>query len=306
MMRRVACLWPWPALALALGAAGPAVAAEPQVIKVLALAEAPVADGNLAEWGKDGWLKVAVTPAVEKAERARLGLEGDDRNYAGKLSVQLKLGVAKGRLYLAARWPDAAADTEHKGWEWSGGRYVEGKKREDMFAVRFHLDGDYDRSMLAAKTYRVDTWLWSAARSNPLGLAEDMQQSISTREIENAAEYSVEGIGVVYIKKQRDAGSPLYKIVRPPREKTVDALPSIELAANPAGSVADVAARGVWKAGYWNLEIARALVTGNADDASFKKGQKLLGQIAVFNRGADEHKSISEPLLFDFGAIAAD
>lgn len=297
MKRRVG-----PALALAL-AALPAAAAEPQVLKVAVLGEAPAVDGNLADWGKDGWIKVAVKPAVDKADRARLGLEGEDRNYAGSLTVQLKLGVAKGRFYLAARWPDNAADTEHKGWEWSGGRYVEGKKREDMFAVRLHLDGDYDRSMLAAKTYRVDTWLWSSARSDPLGLAEDMQQSISPREIENAAEYAVEGVGMVYIKKQRDAGSPLYKIVRPPREKTVDSLPSIELAANPAGSVADVAARGVWKAGYWNLEMSRALVTGNADDAAFKPGLKLLGQIAVFNRSSDEHKSISEPLLFDFGAI---
>jgi hypothetical protein len=49
--------------------------------------------------------------------------------------------------------------------------------------------------------------------------------------------------------------------------------------------------------------MSRALLTGNADDAGFKPGQKLLGQIAVFNRSSDEHKSISEPLLFDFGAI---
>jgi hypothetical protein len=160
------------ALALAL-AALPVAAAQPQVLKVAVLGEAPAVDGNLADWGKDGWIKVAVKPAVDKAERARLGLEGEDRNYAGSLTVQLKLGVAKGRFYLAARWPDAAADTEHKGWEWSGGRYVEGKKREDMFAVRLHLDGDYDRSMLAAKSYRVDTWLWSSARTDPIGLAED-------------------------------------------------------------------------------------------------------------------------------------
>lgn len=292
----------WSTLAAVVSAA-PALAAEPQVLKVAPLAAAPAVDGDLADWGKDGWVKVAVKPAVDKAERTRLGLEGEDRNYTGSLTVQLKIGVFGGRFYLAARWPDDAADTEHKGWEWSGGRYVEAKKREDMFAVRFHLDGDYDRTMLTAKSYRVDTWLWSAARTNPLGLAEDMQQSISTREIENAAEYSVPGIGTVYIKKQRDAGSPLYKIVRPPREKGAAHLPSIELAANPAGSVADVAAKAVWKAKYWNLELSRALVTGNADDVGFKAGQKLIGQIAVFNRGSEEHKSVSEPLLFSFGDL---
>jgi len=292
----------WPAL-IALAAALPAQAAEPLTIRVAALAAAPTVDGSLDDWGKEGWLKIAVKPAVDPADRARLGLQGEDRNYTGSLTVQMKAGVFGGRLYLAARWPDDAADTEHKGWEWSGGRYVESKKREDMFAVRFHLDGDYDRTMLTAKSYRVDTWLWSAARTNPLGLAEDMQQTISTNLIENAAEYAVQGIGTVYIKKQRDAGSPLYKILRPPRAKTAEHLPSVELAATPAGSVADVAAKGIWKAKHWNLEFARALVTGNADDVGFTAGQKLLGQIAVFNRGSDEHKSVSEPLLFVFGDL---
>lgn len=292
------------ALAVALAAASrPGLADAPQTIKVAVLAEAPVVDGNLAEWGQTGWTKVAVKPAVAADERARLGLAAEDRNYTGSLTVQLKAGVAKGRLYLAARWPDDAPDTEHKGWEWSGSRYAEAKKREDMFAVRFHLDGDYDRTMLTAKSYRVDVWVWSAARTNPLGLAEDMQHAVSTREIENSAEYAVPGIGTVYIKKQRDAGSPLYKMLRPPREKGAAHLPSIELASNASGSVADVAAKGVWKARYWNLELSRALETGNADDVVFKPGQKLLGQIAVFNRGSDEHKSVSEPLLFDFGAI---
>lgn len=293
--------------ALAVGLAAAAqqglAADPPQVVKVAVLAEAPVVDGNLAEWDAAGWTKVAIKPAVDKTERVRLGLEGEDRNYTGSVTVQLKAGVAKGRLYLAARWPDDAPDTEHKGWEWSGGRYVEAKKREDMFAVRFHLDGDYDRTMLTAKSYRVDVWLWSAARTNPLGLAEDTVHAISTREIENAAEYVVPGIGTVYIKKQRDAGAPLYKVLRPPKEKGAAHLPSVEVAASASGSVADVAAKGVWKAKFWNLELSRSLATGNADDVSFKPGQKLLGQIAVFNRGSEEHKSVSEPLLFDFGDI---
>lgn len=292
----------WAALALGLASLS-AAAAEPQVVRVVALAEAPAVDGNLADWGKDGWVKVALAPAVEAADRARLGLEGDDRNYTGRIVVQIKAGVAAGRLHVAARWPDNAADTEHKGWEWLGGRYVESKKREDMFAIRFHLDGDYDATMLSAKTYRVDTWLWSAARTNPYGLAEDTLHAISTRMIENAAEYAVPGIGTVYIKKQRDAGTPPYKPVRPPREKGADRLPSVEPAPNPGGSAADVAAKGVWKSGHWNLELARALVTGNADDVGFRAGQKLLGQIAVFNRSSDEHKSVSQPLLFDFADL---
>lgn len=276
--------------------------APPQPLPVLALPAAALVDGDLKEWGKEGWIKIPIKPALEKNERAKYGLEGEGRNYTGSIAVMLKIGVAQGRLFMAARWPDDRPDTDYKGWEWSGSKYVEGKKRDDMFAVRFHLDGDYDRSMLSGKNYRADVWLWSASRSNPSGHMEDMMHNISGKPIENAAEYETLDSGTVYIKKSRDAGNPMYKSTRPPKAMEADKLPSFELAA-ASGSVADVAAKGVWKDGYWNIEFARNLDTGNPDDAAFKPGKKLLGQIAVFNHSSDENKSISEPLWFDFSAI---
>ncbi|QRJ65809.1 hypothetical protein IWH25_18820 [Azospira restricta] len=290
------------ALAAVLAAA-PAVAAPPQAVPVAVLAKAPAVDGNLDDWGRDGWVKVPVKPAVAANERAKYGLDGEDRNHTGAITVELKAGVAGGRLFVAARWPDDAADTAYRGWEWSGSRYVEGKARDDMFALRWHLDGDFDRSMLSGNGYRVDVWLWSAGRSNALGLAEDMVHEISTRSIDNAAEYAVQGVGTVYIKKHRDAGDPLYKAVRPPKTQGAERIESVELNAKAAGSSADVQAKGGWKGGFWQLELARKLDTGNADDRAFAAGGKVTGQIAVFNRAGDEHKSVSEPLLFDFSAL---
>jgi hypothetical protein len=292
-------------LAFVCSLSGSAALAEtlPQLVPVLTLPAAAAIDGDLREWGKDGWIKIPIKPALEKSERAKYGLEGESRNYTGSITVMLKAGVAQGRFFLALRWPDDNPDTDYKGWEWSGSKYVEGKKRDDMFAVRFHLDGDYDRSMLSGKSYRADVWLWSAARTNPGGYAEDMMHVISAKPIENAAEYETAEYGTLYIKKNRDTGNPMYKTTRPPKTKEAERLPSFELAAGASGSVADVAAKGVWKEGYWNLEFARKLDTGNADDAVFKPGKKLLGQIAVFNHSSDEHKSVSEPLLFDFSAI---
>lgn len=286
-----------------LASAGTALAAAPLVVPVVPLAEAPVVDGSVAEWGGSGWLAVPVSPAVAPDERAKYGLEGEDRNATGKLSVQLKAGVAGGRFFLAVRWADDAADTEYKGWEWSGTKYTEAKRREDMFAVRFHKDGDFDRSMLSGKTYSADLWLWSAARTNPAGLAEDWWHVLSSKPIDDAAEYEVKGVGTVYIRKHRDAGNPIYRAVRAPKEKGAERLPSFELTGSASGSVVDVAAKGRWRAGQWQLEMARRLDTGNADDTAFAPGRKILGQIAVFNRGSDEHKSVSEPLLFDFSAL---
>jgi hypothetical protein len=277
--------------------------APPQAIPVSVLSSAPAVDGNPAEWGAAGWHQVKVKPALPKEERAKYGLdEGDDKNQTGSLTVQLKAAVHQGRFYLAVKYPDPTEDKEYKGWEWRGDKYHEGKKLDDMFAVRFHMGGDFDRTMLSSKDYKVDVWQWSAGRSNPAGVAEDMSHHITTKMIEDAAEYSLPGGKTVYIKKLRDAGTPPYKNLPRPKEKKGDKLPSFETQ-KPSGSVADVAAKGAWKAGHWVIEFARAMNTGNADDAALKPGQKILGQIAVFNKGNAEHKSVSEPLLFDFSAV---
>ena len=291
------------AILAALAASAAGAADPPQSIAVHALASAPTLDGDAKDWGRDGWSKVRIKPAVDKGERARLGLAGEDRNHTGTITVELKAGVARGRFYLAARWPDDTQDTEYKGWEWVGNRYAEGRKLEDMFAVRFHMEGDFDRSMLSRSSYKVDVWQWSAARTNPAALAEDTQHLITTRMLDDAAEYEVPGIGTVYIKRTRDAGNPIYRMVRPPKVKEADRLPLFEMTGNASGSAADVAAKGSWKDGHWTLEFGRAMDSAHPDDVAFKAGQKLFGQIAVWNHSSDEHKSVSEPLLFDFSGI---
>lgn len=280
----------------------PLAGAATQVVPVQVLKAVPQVDGNLAEWsGK--WTKVRIGPALPKAERAKYGLDpNEDKNTVNSLDVQMMAGVAEGRLFLAVKYPDRRADDEYRGWEWRGDRYAEAKNLDDMFSVRFHMSGDFDRSMLSDKTYKVDVWIWSAARSNPSGVADDYTHVVSTRMIEDAAEYALPDGRTVYIKKERDAGAAPYKTLPRPRENKGPLLPAFELR-QPSGSAADVAAKGVWRGGYWQIEFARALVTGHSDDVAFNPGDKVLGQIAVFNSANAEHKSVSEPLLFDFSAL---
>lgn len=278
-------------------------AAPPQLVAVTPLAAAPKIDGDFGDWGGGTWIPVAIKPALDKAERSKHGLNpADDRNVTGNLTVQIKAGVHQGRFYLAMRYPDDHEDREYRGWDWRGDRYVEGKKLDDMASVRFHMTGEFDRTMLSAKEYQVDVWLWSAARSDRSGTADDFQHTISTRMQDEAAEYTLPGGQTVYIKKNRDAGTPSTKALPRPRENKGERVPSFEIQ-KPSGSVADVTARGVWKNGVWQLEFARALNTGNPDDRAFAPGQKVTAQIAVFNRGNAENKSVSEPLTLDFSAI---
>ena len=287
-----------------LGVSCSVLAQQPLLIPVVSLGVAPKIDGDLSEWGSAGWIRVPVTPALEKSDRVKYGLDpNDDKNQTGSLAVQMKAAVVGDRFFVAFRYPDSAEDSISKQWEWRGEKYVEGKQREDMFALRFHMSGDFDRSMLSTRSYKVDVWLWSAARTNPNGVADDMAHNITTSTLDTAVEYeSVQDKKTIYIKKVRDSGNPPFRLLPRPREKIGEKMPSFEITAS-SGSAADVAAKGRWKAGYWHLEFSRALNTGNADDVMFVAGQKILGQIAVFNQGYAEHKSVSEPLLFGFSAI---
>ncbi len=292
-----------PFYACLLGVSFAALAQQPLLIPVTPLGAAPKIDGDLSEWGSAGWIKVPISPALEKAERAKYGLDpNDDKNQTGSLSFQMKAAVVGDQFFLALKYPDSSEDSSAKQWEWRGDKYVEGKQREDMLALRFHMRGDFDRSMLSSKDYTVDVWLWSAARTNPSGLAEDMTHYVTTKMLDSAAEYESPDKKTIYIKKLRDAGNAPYKLLARPKENKGEKLPSFQLTPS-SGSAADVAAKGRWKTGYWQVEFGRALNTGHADDAVFKPGEKIIGQIAVFNQGYAEHKSVSEPLLFDFSAI---
>ena len=82
----------------------------------------------------------------------------------------------------------------------------------------------------AGRSYRnsgiSSVWLWSAARTNPSGFAEDMTHLVTTRMIEDAAEYEPADKKTIYIKKSRDAGNAPYKLLPRPKEHRGDKLPS--------------------------------------------------------------------------------
>ncbi len=260
-------------------------------VPVVALDTPPVVDGDLSEWSGD-WQDIAIHPA----------LEGDAKNRTGELVVQLQVGIAEERIYFAARWPDSEPDTVYKPWEWKKKKYKRGKDRDDMFAVRFDMAGDFNTCMIEDADYKVDVWLWSAGRSNQKDYATDMWHLITQEVLENAAEFDTPSGKKVFIRKSADDGMPGFENNKPKRRKKFegDELPGIELTRGPKGSIADVAAKGVWKDGFWHLELGRLLHTGHDDDVTLAGIDTKRGQIAVFNKGYAEHKSVSEELLFSF------
>ncbi|MBF0379732.1 MAG: hypothetical protein HQL69_01865 [Magnetococcales bacterium] len=266
-----------------------------QNINVGTLSAAPVVDGSFDDWPqqKSQWSLIPVKPA----------LPNDDKNRTGELEVELIGGVFKDKIYFAVSWPDSFADVDYRPWKWRGKKYKRTRKRDDMFALRFDLGGDYDSCMLPEKpkTYSVDIWLWSAGRSNLAGVAEDKSQLISSEFIENAAEYTSSVGGMVYIKKKSDPGDPVYKVSRPKRKKFKGKILSgVDLKGEGSGGLVDVSAKGIWKDGRWFVEFSRKLNTDSSDDVIFPSKGNVIGAIAVFNKGWAEHKSVSGDLRFVF------
>ncbi|MEH6813102.1 MAG: ethylbenzene dehydrogenase-related protein [Motiliproteus sp.] len=259
-------------------------------LSVAVLDAAPTIDGVHTEWATSLWQEVQVHPAKE----------GDKKNRTGELTVRVAAGVYGDQFYFAAQWPDKTEDLAYKSWRWKGKKYKRGKQRDDMFALRFDMGGDFNSCMVSDANYEVDVWVWSAGRSNKAGLAEDMWHLITLDELENAAEYKTDSGNTVYIKKGRDEGSRIYVNNKPDRKKNQGKeLPGIIMTGTSGGSLADVKAKGVWKDNHWFLEYQRKLDTGNADDAVLPRGGQIRGQLAVFNKGYAEHKSVSEELVFE-------
>ncbi|MEH6823396.1 MAG: ethylbenzene dehydrogenase-related protein [Motiliproteus sp.] len=262
-----------------------------QTIPVPRLATAPIIDGDLSDWPAD-WHNVAVDVAMED----------DKKNRTGALTTELQAVIVGDRLYIATRWPDASENRLYKPWKWRKNRYKRGKNQDDMFAIRFDMGGDFNTCMIAEVDYNVDVWLWSAARSDPNAYASDMWHKISISRIEDAAEYETDSGKIVYIKKGFDSGRSGYKNAKIKQRKKFqgDQLPSIDLSKALKGSVADVSAKGVWKEGVWSLEFSRQLNTGHSDDVVLEAIDSVRAQIAVFNQGFAEHKSVSAELIFRF------
>ena len=242
----------------------------------------------MTEWDSLGqWHNITIQPAIKD----------DKQNLTGRIIVKLNMIAGHDKLYIAARWPDENPDINYRNWKWRNNRYYRGKDRDDMFAIRFELSGEYQNTMLSAKQYQVDLWLWSAGRSNLAGYANDMSQLFSPEPIENAAKHTIDG-KTFYIKKFRDKGNGSYQYIRLNKEKYIgDTITSVQVT-TPTASQADIKAKGRWNNGFWQLEMARKLDTNNPDDVSFKNKESIRGAIAVFNRSYGEHKSNSGTINF--------
>ncbi len=258
-----------------------------QTIVIESLTTAPLVDGVDDDWRHVPPQTIAVTgPLAVSSVRAKGGIHGK-------------------RVFFLFQWADAQADILHKPFVWNeaAGRYRGGPQREDrfaiQFAIQFAISGDYDVDWFSGRRFTADMWHWKASRSNPIGLAHDKRTIVGLEPVKRAFKQPLADGRQVYVQRPGDAGGKLYRTKRY-RRRSEEVMPKYVLDPSVSGSVADVTAKGVWKDGFWTLELARDLDTGHADDVVFSAGQTVPGGIAVFDRSGDDEHNISETLHFQF------
>lgn len=259
------------------------VSAFSQTITVAQFDAPPEIDGRADEW--------QAYPA------ANVPLEGE----LDVQNVAVKSGVAGDEVFFLFQWKDRTHDADHKPfvWDTAAGKYSSGDQQEDRFTINFAMEGDFTHDWLSGNSFKADMWHWKAARSNPIGLAQDKLTIITTEETKKAYKATAKNGKTIYIIRPSDEGDKLYETARY-AVKEKDIMPKYILNQNVKGSVADVKAKGAWENGQWTLELKRKLDTGNADDRVFTKGTAVQAAIAIFDHSGDEHHNISQTLTIQF------
>jgi hypothetical protein len=259
-------------IALMFSAVGFLVPVRAEEVVAAKVAQLPAIDGkgDDAAWGQ----------AKELA--AKLDQPGEENP---KKSISVKAVHDGTHLCLLLTWSDGDQSAEHAPFVLKGDAYEEdAEKVEDACTVSLALEGAFDSNMKAGIESKWDVWEWGAQRTNA-GYARDrVYQFTKTKppaEIKSRRLTAKEGH--IFFVRTDDAGTPASKKNEAPAAKGKPVVAQFE-GQKPAGSGADVEARGAWAGGKWTVEFKRKLKTGNADDAVLEAGKSIQIALATFDK----------------------
>ncbi len=204
-------------------------------------------------------------------------------------------------FFFLVRFPDEQANREHKTYVWdeAAGRYRTGPDREDTFVFKWAMARETrDLSLSAEQSYKADIWFWKANRTDPEGYADDKIQRYTRGKLPKSKQMLSANGQVFYLQREGDEGEAAYRVTSY-SERQKDRMPKFILSA-PGGSRADIQAKGVWKDGFWTVELARQLDTGHSDDVQFVTSGSYLFAVSRYEiAGRKPNPALQQPL---FGA----
>ena len=178
-------------------------------------------------------------------------------DFSSQRPIELRAFHDGENIYILAKYPDQAASVTHKSWIWDSNEkvYKPGMDREDMLVLKWLMTGD-SLYLAADKVapHTSDIWFWKAARTNPGGYVDDKMDNVLTEDGKDAAKLKSDKYGTLYLYRPGDKGQCAYTedMVFEYRGECIAGFVS----AAPTGSRADIRGKGVWKDGFWTIEMS--------------------------------------------------
>ena len=239
-----------------------------------------------------------------KAPDLELKAQGRGGPAEGKTtSVVLKAAYDDQNVYFLLRWQDARKNDTHKSYVWNADKsvYETGPDREDNAALAFPIRGAFSADMLSGKDELWDVWHWKAQRTGPAGYAMDRTHVFSsTKPSGKAKKFTTKAGKELWIARPEDEGTSVTAQSSAPSTKQAST-PVHYQAVNPTGSAADIRTGHSYRDGWWTVEFARKLNTGNRDDAPFIVPKTRHLGVAVFDKSEHEHHYTVGPIALIFG-----
>ncbi|MBI4082937.1 MAG: hypothetical protein HY423_10040 [Candidatus Lambdaproteobacteria bacterium] len=252
--------------------------------------------------------KVAAPPMIDgKSETVWNTVRPVTINLPGKFTVTAKAVYTDTCVYFMFPWPDKY-ESLNRVRVFEKGRWQKKPGNEERFNLMWNINGsiagfsekggqivchknketDEGQMYTNGPGERADFWHWNPQRTNPLGYADDRfvmneldrsGEEATGRRADQASSgsFSANSDSVKNRPKFTSAkGKDEPVLLKKDAKEVSDATkfrdgPIVpqEVLEMPAGSRGDVAAKGIWKAGKWTLELARKLTTDHDDDGQF-------------------------------------
>jgi len=279
-------------------------------------------------------------PAWQKAKAVNVHFEGKEKFAGKKAAVATKAVYTDQEIYFLFSWKDATKSVTKGAWKFDGQKWSHQKGNEDRISLLFEInrinnfatkgcavvchvpkgatnakDGKFGTTSAAQKG---DLWHWKAARTDPVGFADDTWLTqISEKK---GGRKSDAGKGGDSRNMTADKSMPKYMLA-PNQKPAKNDILLVSHAAEindysvfkpgdtityrmpkmPQGSRADIKAVSRHADGSWDVILYRPLDTGHEDDVAFNPRKKYNFAMALFDDSGDEDSYDSEVLSLQFG-----
>jgi hypothetical protein len=280
-----------------------------------------------------------------KANVIQVPFEGREQLSGKKVQASIQAIYGGESIYFLLKWNDASRSITKGSWKYDGQKWFHQKGNEDRIALLFEINriNKFAQrgcaitchgpagSLSTGRNFATETtaekgdlWHWKAARSAPVGHADDAWLGV----VDLLGEYSPpkktgrrkdRGRGGDIRNETPDGSRPLYR-QDPDRKASVpgfllfeEAVPITDysiftkgdvipyrLPVQPTGSRADVKAFSRHDGQAWTVMLWRRLDTGHEDDVTFDPKKRFIFAIALFDDSGDDHSKATEPLILKF------